>query len=474
MPPDIRHVVFLMQENQSFDRMLGWLGAPHDVPRPGISMPIVPRPDQDWLGPPFEVTWGPGAVRRTMFATPHFPGTWLRKGFWPHAPRGQPHDHAEARQPQVVAERLVRSSVARVFHARERRASRVTDLGRAIVAQSFKTLSASDVPVYEFLARNFLVCNRWFATEGSFTWPNRIALAQDRRWALGDPRAAGLKGVLAAAGIDLEMLGWGFGASVMRWLSPTFEGYTGVFGPDSWRDRLDRVFDRWARERDRPHFLWVESTHSATTTRRLCNDHRYASVLDGQAFVRDIYQSLRAHPEIWEHCLFVLTYDEHGGWYDHVTPPRAPWARIGVERWRDRLGGRVPAFLVSPWVRAGALHDTLDHTSLLAWLARTFPPAPGRPRPTLGLSGHHHGDPFANAWLDTPRDVRDLSPDPMAGFDPHLEASLPVAFARYLGADGRPEWFDGAAAKEQDPDALSVQVAGTVEGTVVVPDPEEA
>ncbi|MES2639503.1 MAG: alkaline phosphatase family protein [Myxococcota bacterium] len=474
MPPDIRHVVFLMQENQSFDRMLGWLPPPHDVARPGARLAIVPRPDQDWLGPSFEVTWGPGAVRRTMFATPHFPGTWLRKGFWPNAPRGLPYDQSEARQPQVVAEKMTRSSVARAFRAEERQAARVTELARAIVTQSFVHLSATDVPVYDFLARNFVVCNRWFATEGSFTWPNRMALAQDRRWAFGDPRAAGLKGVLGAAGIELEMLGWGYGASVMRWLSPTFAGYTGAFGADSWRDQLDRVFDRWDHESDRPHFLWVESTHSATGTRRLCNDHRYASVLDGQAFVRDIYQSLRAHPSIWEHCLFVVTYDEHGGWYDHVIPPRAPWARTGSERWRDRLGGRVPTFLVSPWVRAGALHDTLDHTSLLAWLALTFPPAAGRPRPALGLSGHHHGDPFANAWVGAPRDIPAAPPDPWTGFDPRVEGSLALAYARYLGPHGRPDWFDASAAEEQDPDALSAQVAATVEGVVVVPDPEEA
>jgi hypothetical protein len=79
MPPDIRHVVFLMQENQSFDRMLGWLGAPHDVAAPGARMPIVPRPDQDWLGPPFEVTWGPGALHDTLDHTSLL--AWLARAY---------------------------------------------------------------------------------------------------------------------------------------------------------------------------------------------------------------------------------------------------------------------------------------------------------------------------------------------------------------------------------------------------------
>src|ERR1700732_3104736 len=64
-----------------------------------------------------------------------------------------------------------------------------------------------------------------------------------------------------------------------------------------------------------------------------------------------------------------LVYDEHSGFYDHVEPPAAVAPDDHQEEWTfDRLGVRVPAILVSPWVRAGVEKTVFDHTSLLKYL----------------------------------------------------------------------------------------------------------
>ena len=83
-----------------------------------------------------------------------------------------------------------------------------------------------------------------------------------------------------------------------------------------------------------------------------------------------------AEDAVWRESLFVLLYDEHGGFYDHVKPPAAlvPDATSGHAQFAfDRLGLRVPALLVSPWVGEGiADHTTYDHTSLPATLKKMF------------------------------------------------------------------------------------------------------
>ena len=89
-----------------------------------------------------------------------------------------------------------------------------------------------------------------------------------------------------------------------------------------------------------------------------------------------IYGTLAANPRVFEKSLFLIVYDEHGGFYDHVAPPAAvvPDDTSGHAQFGfDRLGVRVPAILVSPWVGEGiADHTVYDHTSLPATLKTMF------------------------------------------------------------------------------------------------------
>ena len=82
---------------------------------------------------------------------------------------------------------------------------------------------------------------------------------------------------------------------------------------------------------------------------RNVNQHAgYASVAEGDAHLAEVVAKLRAGPQ-WAHMMIVITYDEFGGAWDHVPPPRG-----------DSLGPgtRIPALIVSPFAK----HDTVDHT----------------------------------------------------------------------------------------------------------------
>jgi phospholipase C len=84
-----------------------------------------------------------------------------------------------------------------------------------------------------------------------------------------------------------------------------------------------------------------------------------------------VVAALGASPQ-WNRCLFVLTYDEHGGFFDHVAPPALS---AGVERETEfgSLGFRVPSLVIGPHVRRGCTVDTvLEHSSVIATASRRF------------------------------------------------------------------------------------------------------
>jgi len=130
-----------------------------------------------------------------------------------------------------------------------------------------------------------------------------------------------------------------------------------------------------------PFFAWVESTYEGSLP---TDEHAPANVQVGQQFVARVVASVM-HSPTWPRTALFITYDEHGGFYDHVKPPHAcppdqEPPRIsglsGAERF-DQFGVRVPFIVVSPFARAHAVsHQVHSHTSVLRFVqARAELPA---------------------------------------------------------------------------------------------------
>jgi len=86
-------------------------------------------------------------------------------------------------------------------------------------------------------------------------------------------------------------------------------------------------------------------------------------VEDGDRHIAAVVEALRKSPQ-WDHMLVVITFDENGGWWDHVAPPRA-------DRWGP--GTRIPAILISPHVKARHVeHTVYDTGSILRFITRRF------------------------------------------------------------------------------------------------------
>jgi phospholipase C len=111
---------------------------------------------------------------------------------------------------------------------------------------------------------------------------------------------------------------------------------------------------------DLPDYSFIEpnyADHTVNNGAMLASDqHPDHNVLAGEQFIASVYMSILNNEELWKSTMLLIVYDEHGGIYDHVEPPACYSGRIqdattGFKF--DRLGIRVPAVLVSPWIRRG-------------------------------------------------------------------------------------------------------------------------
>ena len=119
------------------------------------------------------------------------------------------------------------------------------------------------------------------------------------------------------------------------------------------------------------------------------DQHPDHDVREGERFIASVYQAIKDNPALWESTALLITYDEHGGIYDHVPPPgcvpdgfvaQPAQTETGKPFLFDRLGVRVPAILVSPWVPkrtvvpgAGAPGGRVfEHASIPATITKLF------------------------------------------------------------------------------------------------------
>ncbi len=135
-----------------------------------------------------------------------------------------------------------------------------------------------------------------------------------------------------------------------------------------------------------PDYSFVEpnySDHGGDSGEEVANDqHPDHHVQKGEMFIAAIYQAIKNNPDLWESTALLITYDEHGGIFDHVPPPGCVKdiytadgnaTGTGVPFQFDRLGVRVPTVLVSPWIPAGTVvNRVFDHASIPATVTKFF------------------------------------------------------------------------------------------------------
>jgi phospholipase C len=184
---------------------------------------------------------------------------------------------------------------------------------------------------------------------------------------------------------------------------------------------FDDEFARDAAGGNLPAYSFIEPRYFADpTTQLMPNDqHPPHDVCYEEALIASVYNAVRAGPG-WKNTLLIITYDEHGGCYDHVVPPAAaaPGGQTPDGFEFGYFGVRVPAVIVSPWVNKGSVIrppglTPFDHTSIIATLAKLFPFPPLTPRDAaapdllaaLTGDGSNDGPAFISAPEATPSDA---------------------------------------------------------------------
>jgi len=127
-----------------------------------------------------------------------------------------------------------------------------------------------------------------------------------------------------------------------------------------------------------PEVAFVDGQFAQEATGTGNDDHPHGDIRNGEKLMRDVYTAVTQSPN-WKDTVLVINFDEWGGFFDHVSPPVAaiPEVTRAAGDVDGRLGFRVPALIVSPWARRGAVaHAQYDHTSVLRMIEDNWGLAP--------------------------------------------------------------------------------------------------
>lgn len=125
-----------------------------------------------------------------------------------------------------------------------------------------------------------------------------------------------------------------------------------------------------------PQVIFIEPTYQDAPHISFSTDeHAPAGISNGQEFLMQVYNAVTTSPSFWKNALLIVDYDEHGGFFDHVSPPLIttdPPPGVNYPQFKS-LGVRVPAYVISPFVERGKVnHALLDHTSVLKLFGEKF------------------------------------------------------------------------------------------------------
>jgi phospholipase C len=237
--------------------------------------------------------------------------------------------------------------------------------------------SSGALPFYYGIANQFAIADRYFASTLTQTFPNRFYLYTGTSFGhiRNDiPSHTGFTqpsvfGELTAAHVSWRLYVSTF--SVAQLLSDV------INNPSHVKPISQYYTD--AANGALPQVSFVESNPFGKVNVE-SDEHPNANVQVGEKLVHDVMQALVQSPN-WPGSAMFLTYDEHGGFYDHVAPPAAvkpdniaPMLQAGdVAGAFDRYGIRVPAMVISPYAKEHFVsHTVYDHTSILHFIETRF------------------------------------------------------------------------------------------------------
>jgi len=292
----------------------------------------------------------------------------------------------------------------------------------AHIGDIMKSFDDTQVPILTQLANEFAVCTQWYSSIPGPTWPNRFFLhlgsssnmdAGPTKSQIAAWSAYGSSGFPTKKTVFQALKEQSHSYRLYHDVSGSFMDYSSVFSDDAskgggftgggWIPQcsvlpgLSIQSDFWELKEyfasdlagDYPYqYTFIEPHYGniyENTYQGGSSQHPMDDVYGGEALVKFVYETLR-NSDKWDDSLLIVTYDEHGGFYDSVPPPKGTPPNDGSPGYGekdtlnvfgfefDQLGVRVPTVVISPYIQKGTIDKSTayDHTSVLATLRSLF------------------------------------------------------------------------------------------------------
>ncbi|XP_042482346.1 non-specific phospholipase C1-like [Macadamia integrifolia] len=357
----IKTLVVLVMENRSFDHILGWLKST--------------RPDIDGLT-------GKESNRLSV-SDPSSPEIFVSDDAL--FVDSDPGHSFQAIREQIFGSENSSANPAPMNGFAQQAASMGEDMPRTVMS-GFKP---EVVPVTTALANEFAVFDRWFASVPTSTQPNRFYVhSATSHGCQSNVRKDLIHGFPQKTIFDsLEENGLSFGIYYQNIPATLFLKslrklkHMVKFHSYSLKFKLHALLGQL------PNYVVLEQRYFDVNLFPANDDHPSHDVALGQKFVKEVYETLRKSPQ-WNETALLITYDEHGGFYDHVPTPISgvpnPDGILGPDPFYfrfDRLGVRVPTILISPWIDKGTVihepsgptqYSQFEHSSIPATVKKLF------------------------------------------------------------------------------------------------------
>lgn len=354
---NLRHVVVLMMENRSFDHMLGTLKAKN----PAIDGLTGTETNPDSTGVP--VTVSPTAAYQSQLDP-------------------DPDHHFAAADLQIFGGVTTAQDPNRKPNMQGFVKSYFTqqnNLNHSHLIMNY--FSADKLPVLTTLATQFAIFNRWFSSIPGPTLCNRAFAHYGTSFGqvgmdvfYWNKKYKSIYERLDAAGHSTRLYYFDEASSSLEVIN-LLQNQPSLFG--TFQDFKDAC-----AKNKLPEYCFIEPNYTDHDDPNgggeliACDQHPDHDVRAGEQFIATVYNAIRTNPNLWPYTAMLIVYDEHGGTYDHVPPPACtpdgfvaqPSDTKTPDPFHfDRLGVRVPAVLISPWISPGTVIDEVfEHASIPA------------------------------------------------------------------------------------------------------------
>jgi phospholipase C len=370
----IKHLFVLMLENRSFDHMLGFsgiTGRDAATGQPTTINGLLGAESNSYNGATYPVTH-PADFAMTVDPAHEFLNV-LRQLCGPiatYSPGGA--------YPAIDCSGFVAEYVASGGHDNP--------------AEIMKCYEPGQLPVLNALAREFAVCDNWYSSLPGPTWPNRFFVHAASSGGLDhSPTSSEIAQWELLSGFDFSrgtifdsLNSLGSGGSWRIYAGGAFPNVAALQGIHNFQinDFADFAADV-AGSAYNYSYTFIEPNYGDVvfnTFRGGNSQHPLDDVTHGEQLIKAVYEAVR-NSRIWENSLLIVTWDEHGGFYDHVVPPPAvpPGDKIvtpGANQYGftfAQYGPRVPAVIVSPRIPKNLIdHRRYDHSCVPATIEALF------------------------------------------------------------------------------------------------------